>query len=388
MLLSLPVQQDPVFVPANQFLLYVTEECNLRCSYCFVDKQPRHMSLETGKRAVDYALQPEVSGQQEALALNFFGGEPFLRTQFLLELLPYIRQRAGNRFMVGVTTNGTLANFQVQRFIEEAQANLLISLDGDAASHRFRPKASGGDSWPHLKRNLSRLLSWAPGALVRTTYHPGSLNLLEKVLAVQELNPAWILLSAVVESDWSGSLEALREQSERLAHWFVAEFRAGRRAPLYSHWQWLLQHHLNLENPIRPAKACALGTQVLAFDTAGNILPCQRYLYRKHDRLGHVQTQVGFPAARSRYVHLSRAEIPDCADCIARVHCGGGCRVVAQEGGYGLTGVHPNHCLITREQARQVQFIYQQLRDHPGFLSTVLSQQQIPLMFQEAEPIF
>lgn len=31
--MSLPLVAEPRFVPATQFIVYVTEECNLRCSY-------------------------------------------------------------------------------------------------------------------------------------------------------------------------------------------------------------------------------------------------------------------------------------------------------------------------------------------------------------------
>ena len=385
--MSLPVRESRPFVPVTTFMIYVTEECNLRCSYCFVNKQPRHMTWDTAKKVVDYCLQPEVSGD-EYIGLNFFGGEPLLRSELLLQLLDYLRRRPGaERVVLGVTTNGTLAGESVRRFLQDGDVQLLISLDGDENSHQFRPKVSGGDSWGHLRRNLRKLISWSRNASIRMTFHPGSLNLLEKVLAAQELGAGWILLSPVVEADWSGCEDELREQSQRLADWFIAEFRAGKVPSLHHYWSCLLNYHLRYGSEERPGKACPLGTSLLAFDTAGNILPCHRYLYRKHERFGVAGRQVGLPSRRWDFVHLSRAEIPDCATCIARTVCGGGCRVVPLEAGLGLNGVHPNQCLLTRELVRQVDRIYQQLRGEPGFLSTVLSQQEMPLMFQEAKPI-
>lgn len=38
MLKSLPVQGNPDFQPVDHFMVYVTEECNLLCTYCFVEK--------------------------------------------------------------------------------------------------------------------------------------------------------------------------------------------------------------------------------------------------------------------------------------------------------------------------------------------------------------
>ena len=385
--MSLPLVAEPRFVPATQFMVYVTEECNLRCSYCFVNKQPRHMTMATAKKVVDYCLLPQVSGG-EPLSMNFFGGEPFLRAEFLLELLPYLQERGGGRFMLGATTNGTLAGDSVRRLVEEGQVHLLVSLDGDAASHQFRPKISGGSSWEHVRRNLRKLVKWAPTTSFRMTFHPDSLNLTEKVEAALEMGANWIVLAPVVEADWSGREQLLWQEFEKLGDWFVRQFLAGQTPPLSLYWNWLLDYYGQVHgSEQRPAKACPVGTQLLAFDTAGNVLPCHRYLYRKHERLGNVLRDQSLPPARERYVHLSRAEIPDCAQCVARAVCGGGCRVVAQEAGYGLNGVHPNHCLLMQTQMHQVVSIYSRLRDHPRFLPTLAAHQQMPLMFQEAQPI-
>lgn len=387
MLISLPVREDRPLIPVTTFMIYVTEECNLRCTYCFVNKQPRHMTLETAKKVVDYCLQPEVSGD-ERISVNFFGGEPLLRTDLLLEVLAYLKDRPGaDRVTFGITTNGTLAGDKVRHFFNEGKAHVLISLDGDEASHEFRPKVSGGESWSHLQRNLRKLMDWSASASVRMTYHPGSLNLLEKVQAAWELGARWISLCPVVEADWSGHEQELRLQSERLTDWFLSEFLAGRNVPLHHHWNTLLEYHLKQGSRSRPIKACPLGTTLIAFDTAGNILPCHRYLYRKHERFGVVGRQVGLPSRRMNYVHLLRPEISDCDECIARTVCGGGCRVVALEAGLGLSGVHPNHCLLERELVHQLDRIYQQLRDHPRFLPLLLSHDQMHLMFQEAQPI-
>jgi uncharacterized protein len=387
LLMSLPVRESRPFVPVTTFMIYVTEECNLRCTYCFVNKQPRHMTWDTAKKVVDYCLQEEVSGQ-ETIGLNFFGGEPLLRSELLLELLGYLRSRpGGERAVLGVTTNGTLGGETVRRFLQEGKVQVLISLDGDEASHRFRPKVSGAPSWEHLRRNLRNLIEWGSSSSIRMTFHPGSLNLLEKVQAAHSLGAGWILLAPVVETDWSGHELELREQSQRLADWFLAEFRAGRIAPLHHYWDTLLHYHLRYGSEERPAKACPLGTSLLAFDTAGNILPCHRYLYRKQERFGVAGRQVGLPDRRWDYVHLSRPEIPDCKSCIARTVCAGGCRVIPLEAGLGLNGVHPNQCLLNRELVIQVDRIYQELRNHPDFLTTLLSHQQMPLMFQEAKPI-
>ena len=37
-------------------MLVVTHACNLRCRYCFVQKEPSHMTLETAKDAATFLI--------------------------------------------------------------------------------------------------------------------------------------------------------------------------------------------------------------------------------------------------------------------------------------------------------------------------------------------
>jgi MoaA/NifB/PqqE/SkfB family radical SAM enzyme len=56
MLLFLPVQSQPQkYAPVRHLMLYLTEECNLRCTYCFVKKEPRFMRGPLTKRKKSYA---------------------------------------------------------------------------------------------------------------------------------------------------------------------------------------------------------------------------------------------------------------------------------------------------------------------------------------------
>ena len=80
------------------------------------------MTLETAKRVVDYCLLQKVSGYRTTLSVNLFGGEPSLRTERLLQLLPKLTGISrGKQFVLGATTNGTLANDQVSAYSKKAR---------------------------------------------------------------------------------------------------------------------------------------------------------------------------------------------------------------------------------------------------------------------------
>ena len=69
-------------------VLMVTRLCDLRCGYCYVGrKSASTMSAELGRAAIDRAVRSiRPDGKLE---LGFFGGEPLVAGELLLELLAH-----------------------------------------------------------------------------------------------------------------------------------------------------------------------------------------------------------------------------------------------------------------------------------------------------------
>jgi uncharacterized protein len=90
--------------------LILTDQCNLRCSYCFEkDKNPHNMTEETATAAVDFLMTE--SQQMPNVTILFFGGEPLLRFDLLKKVHAYATAEAAKRsktIIWDMTTNGTL----------------------------------------------------------------------------------------------------------------------------------------------------------------------------------------------------------------------------------------------------------------------------------------
>ena len=127
----------------------VTEDCNLRCSYCYQGcKTHRKMSLETAKAAVDMLLAADertnqyiTSTEVAGVVLDFIGGEPLLEVELIDQILDYFVAQTfrlhhpwATRWKASMSTNGTL-HFrpEVQRFLDKwaKRLSLSISIDGD-----------------------------------------------------------------------------------------------------------------------------------------------------------------------------------------------------------------------------------------------------------------
>ena len=67
--------------------LYLTENCNLKCSYCYEgdDKRKKILSSDDLKTAIDFIVQHNPEG--EKLDLTFLGGEPLLNKKLIYECM-------------------------------------------------------------------------------------------------------------------------------------------------------------------------------------------------------------------------------------------------------------------------------------------------------------
>ncbi len=102
--------------------LHIAHTCNLNCEYCFASQGKYHgeralMSLEVGKRAIDFLI--ENSGSRVNLEVDFFGGEPLMNFDVVKEIVAYARsieKQHNKNFRFTLTTNGMLVDDDVIEF--------------------------------------------------------------------------------------------------------------------------------------------------------------------------------------------------------------------------------------------------------------------------------
>lgn len=112
--------------------ILLTENCNLRCTYCFEEHVNKHMSLETLIRVLDETI--ETTGPERTIAIQWFGGEPLLRFDLMKEGVEHIGQAIRERRLGGVayvlTTNGTLVTAESAAFLARHKFEISVSVDG------------------------------------------------------------------------------------------------------------------------------------------------------------------------------------------------------------------------------------------------------------------
>lgn len=155
---------DAITIQPKNAVFNVTDACNFRCPYCFVEHNPRRATLEIAEKVCQYLLNAPGEGRP---TLWFFGGEPMLEFNTIIK--PIV-EKYTDQMTFGITTNGSLLNEDVVDFFYKHKVSILLSIDGVAEVQNVqRPFADGRPSFEAVCRNIPYLLLKYPETHFRAT---------------------------------------------------------------------------------------------------------------------------------------------------------------------------------------------------------------------------
>ena len=263
----------------------VTEECNLRCKYCYmIGKNSRSMSIDTAKRAVDFILDSEPAF--DAVAWEFIGGEPTLKMNLIDELSDYIKiqmyiknHKWFNKYMFNIGTNGTTyGSEEMQRYIRKNKNHISvgITIDGTKDKHDLqRIKADGSGSYDDIIDNVKLWIKQFPEPQTKVTFASEDLVYLkDSIIHLWDLGLKNIPANIVYENVWHEGDELVFEnQLKELADYVLEN-------ELY--WNYSVRffdHNIGFPMSKATKKQYVCGTgKMIAIDCEGQVYPCVRFL--------------------------------------------------------------------------------------------------------------
>ena len=150
--------------PIVNMALFVTEACNMRCVYCYENKNGSFMTEETAFQAVDWLF--EQSGGMKKSAYPSSAANRFKLP--LIKTAAYARDKAGRLDKTvgfGVTTNATLLDDDVIEFSRAYDVVCWSVWTGRGLQDKQRPFAGDGVPDVILPR-VRKLLAVKPGTRV------------------------------------------------------------------------------------------------------------------------------------------------------------------------------------------------------------------------------
>lgn len=154
------IRQQRQVAFSNKFLeliLFITEQCNFRCKYCYEDFAIGRMKPDviSGVKNLVTARSKDL----EILKISWFGGEPLIVKHLIYELSEHIQQAAllnNIKYFGTMTTNGYLLTPSVMATLcGYGVTSFQISLDGVKADHdKTRLRIDNQGTFDQIWKNL------------------------------------------------------------------------------------------------------------------------------------------------------------------------------------------------------------------------------------------
>ncbi len=323
--------------PVKAMCLIVSQDCNMRCKYCFASQGDygtgrRLMDLETGKKALDFLI--EKSGSRYFLEVDFFGGEPMLNYDVVKQLVEYGRSReeeANKKFRFTMTTNGLILNDEQIEFLNREMNNIVLSIDGrKEVNDRMRVLVGGQGSYDKILPNFKKLTAlrgkdkdW----YIRGTYTKYNLDFSNDIMHFHDLGFEQISVEpvmadpkepyAITEADLPKIFKEYEILSQK-----IRKIKEEGKFINFFHFMIDLD-----QGPcaIKRLRGCGCGNEYVAVSTEGDIYPCHQFVGIEEKKMGNIHEGTFDLELKDEFARAHVYNKPECKKCWAKFYCSGGC---------------------------------------------------------------
>ena len=344
---------DVGFRPA-QVTLFPTNNCNLRCSYCYAfggegggSGEPlTRMDLRVAQRAIDLVARNALERRAEGEPIRNFlvsihgNGEPFCAYDLIREIVWYgqdVSEELDVPAVFNAATNGVLTDEQLD-FVVANFHSVNVSFDGlPAFQDANRPMAGGRGSFAQVDHTLRRLAEAGLGFGIRTTVTAAMVDAMPDIVAfvaenypgVEQLHfePVWECGRCVTSDNAMPSSEAFVRR-------YLESLDVARELDLRLVFSGARQDML-------VDTFCKVSSGSFTVTPTGDVTACYEVSYRSDPRserffFGRFDRALGdFIFDQAKLDALSRLNVHNirfCDDCFCRWHCAGDCAAKVLDG--------------------------------------------------------
>jgi len=310
----------------DRITLHVSNDCNLRCKYCYANggnyNQERElMSLSKAEDFVDFCTKTF----DRVGTIVFFGGEPLLNLKVMQYVCREFKQRYAKKQInslpsFGIITNGTILNDEILSFIKEHLSFVTVSIDGIGKyNDANRVFANGKGSYGKISRFIHELKDKTNVKLryeaTYTQYHIEQKYSREAI--AQSIEKEFGIDGEVVD-EMSVQPNALRDFWEGFSY---TQWK-NRQKFCFPDGFWSVLNALRTQEPIL---MCGIGHTIFAVAVDGEIYPCHINTGNPQNRLGNIVGKNIFNdvALRKKYFPVDVEHNESCISCWANSICGG-----------------------------------------------------------------
>ena len=282
------------------------------------------MTESIAYQALEIAFLNVEKHKDRRLWVDFVGGEALISFVFLQHLTDFINETALKRNIqvsYSITTNGSIMNFEIMKWIIENKIQIKLSIDGNQEIHdKNRRTPTGKGSYSQIIENINmfreceqKTQHWIQAAHVITQNNYYAVFQSIKHL-YNDLKFTVIDSSMDVTSRWSrDQLNLLAEEWEKVLCYYI-QMKNSERPFL---WGEIIDF-LEYKNDNKNARFCGVGIVQIYVKTNGKIYGCAANL-GENGCIGHVEK--GFCTKRIEEIRKMTNCSTDCEKCKINKKC-------------------------------------------------------------------
>lgn len=362
--LSLPAEEYPD-IDRVEVMVNATQECNLACRYCFVDRgrfgygEERRRTLSPHLIRKLVMVLPEKLPNAREFCIHFYGGEPLLN---LPALRAAVEAASGDhRFVFAITTNGTICNEEALSILRKGRFNVILSIDGPPHVHdKVRRTSSGMPTHADVMRFLRELRTqrgqYVRGSsVVRKGWSLREAREYLKTLPVDAIKAQAVRLPP--ENDLALDEKERLEYFEHLKEAAAEAIECVRRGEKPKDDRF--NHRvLQLITGTKRKAFCGAGRWVFGMAADGTVLPCVLLAGKDGMALGSIDDPYAKWVENGNNWAGEHGPRSECKACWALPLCGGGCPAM-------LSVCGEDECEMVRANCEMALAIYGSFLDRP-----------------------
>ncbi len=354
--------KDQIPGPRVEIMVNATQECNLACQYCFVDRgkfgygddRERMLSPQLAERLI--AILPKAIPWAKEFCIHFYGGEPLLNLPAIQASVEAAAE-SDCRFVFAITTNGTVYDENVLSVLRKGKFTVILSIDGPSAVHDELRKTQSGEATHAKVIDFLNMIRADPALTVRGSSVVRHNWPLKDAYSYLKTLPIDLIKAQAIRVQESHPLSLTRkERSVYMEHlsdiaWEIIQGLERGEAPKDDRFS---NRVLQILIGMTRTSFCGAGSSIYGVACDGTVYPCVLLAGHAGMALGKIDDG-SMDWVENGRIWANRPANDRCINCWALPLCGGGCPAMVSVCG-------EDECEISRASCELALAIY-------GFIS-------------------
>lgn len=327
----------------------VTENCNLDCSYCFIENKMDHiivrekvMTNERAKQGLDFfcrLIQQDIAQFDDEKNIIIYGGEPLTNFKVIEYLLGLIKAykaegKLPDKTNVSIISNGTLMTHEIANILNENNVSVAVSLDGaTGCANSCRKFHDGSDAFDRITQGIQTVTKAGCSCGLSVTLTEETIKSLDQIEEMVDCYHVNSLGFNILMTD--ETFQVTPDYNEKAADFIIRAFEIFRQKGIYED-RIMRKVKSFTSSKIYLYDCGALGGNQIVIAPDGQVGICHGYLHSREyfpttiydDAFNPINDQVFLEWNKRTPINM-----PRCMSCEALGICGGGCPQNAENNG-------------------------------------------------------